>query len=516
MSLTPSVPPSEYATAFGVLSSVGELARILAVTPRELRRYTYGAGRIYQRTKIRKRRGGMRRISRPADGLKILQSKMAMLLSAAYQPRACVHGFVPDQSIATNAAAHEARRWVFNVDLKDFFPSINFGRVRGRLMSRPFGLPEDVATVIAQLCCYENELPQGAPTSPVLSNIVSSGMDANLERLSRRYRCTFTRYADDLTFSTDEAYFPASIGRQLTAHGCEAMVGPSLDTLIKSSGFEVNPEKVRLQRYDTRQIVTGLVVNAFPNVPRRRVRRVRAMLRAWRVHGYDAAEAEYRQYYDSKYRPFGEASFRSVVKGHIDFIGMVRGNIDPIYENLLDQYASLDTKYRVRPRSLRQRNHLQRFEDAVWVIEWQWGMGTGFELEGQGLVTCAHVLRGVDSDQNVTTVNRVEAWQPRSPNLKVGARVKWQDESCDIAVLQLDQPSERPLRVGPRAQLPIGHSVWSAGYPNQTDGAGLWRDAGVITRLDHHVQSPRYTVNFPIIEGASVVLPKSLAHGRSL
>ena len=455
------------------MNSVAELAELLDVTPKQLRRYTYGVGRSYRRTKIKKRQGGTRTLSQPADGLKILQSKMAMLLSAAYRPRPCVHGFVPERSIATNAAAHAGRRWVFNVDLEDFFPSINFGRVRGRLTSRPFSIPDSVATVIAQLCCYEDELPQGAPSSPVLSNIVISGMDADLERLSRKHRCTFTRYADDLTFSTDESHFPDALGRQVTPHGTEALVGPRLETLIKGSGFEINPDKVRLHRFDTRQMVTGLVVNEFPNVRRKRVRKVRAMLRAWRVHGYDAAEAEFRLVHDSKSRPFGEASFRSVVKGNIDFIGMVRGNTDPIYEDLLGQYVTLDPAYGLRPRPRRPRNHLQRFEDAVWVIEWDWGTGTGFELEGHGLVTCAHVLRGTDAGKKLVKVIQVEAWQPRAPSLKVGAQVEWQDEGRDVAVLQLDQPSGRALPVGPVAKLPVGHSIWSAGYPNQTPGDGL-------------------------------------------
>jgi RNA-directed DNA polymerase len=503
MGLLPTVPPDEYARALSQLRSVDDLASLLGVNPRQLRHYSYGKGRRYRRAEIQKRRGGVRRISQPTDGLKALQAKIALLLSSTYRPRDCVHGFVDARSIATNAAEHSGRRWVFNVDLEDFFPSINFGRVRGRLMVRPFSLPGPVATVIAQLCCWEDELPQGAPSSPVLSNIVSSELDSLLSRVSRRYGCKYTRYADDLTFSTDRESFPEPLGAQVEGAGAEARVGSALEAAIGSAGFRVNGQKVRLQRYNTRQVVTGLIVNEVPNVARSRVRRVRAMLRAWQVHGYDAAEEDFFALYDNRHRPFGNPAFRSVVKGNIDFIGMVRGNTDTIYLDLIRRFQAVDPSYVPRPDPLKKRSHLPRLDDALWVIESDWGQGTAFELEGIGLVTCSHALRGVDGDEKPTEVTVIEAWQPRAPNARQRATLLWQDAHRDIAVMRLERPSGRPLAVGPSTPLPVGHQVEALGFPKHSPGAGMWRDSGTITRHEHHIRSPRYMVSFAIVSGAS-------------
>lgn len=503
MSLTPAVPPAEYRRALSSLRTIADLACLLDISPGQLRRYSYGNGRRYRVVDVPKRRGGTRIISQPADGLKIVQQKLATLLSASYRSRDCVHGFVNGRSIATNAAVHANRRWVLNVDLVDFFPSINFGRVRGRLMARPYALPEKVATVVAQLCCRDNELPQGAPTSPVLSNIVCSGMDAGLQRLASRHGCTYTRYADDLTFSTDSQVFPSELARRVGAAGSSAVPGGALEAALVLEGFRIHSDKVRLQRFDTRQVVTGLVVNEFPNLPRKFVRRVWAMLRAWRVFGYDAAEREFRAQHDNKYRPFGPPRFKAVVKGHIDFIGMVRGGTDPIYEDLLREYASVDAEHRLRPRSRRRRHHIPSYRDAIWVVEWDWGQGTAFELEGHGLVTCSHVLRGTNGAGDLVEVQEVEAWQPRAPDMRISATVVWDEPDRDVAVLKLEQPSGRPLPVGPLGTLELGSEVWAAGYPNQTPGSGLWRAQGPVTRFDHHVGSPRYTVGFTIVTGAS-------------
>src|SRR5690606_21971561 len=142
-----------------------------------------------------------RKILAPDDKLKTLQSRIAGLLSKLYEPRKPAKAFIEGRSIVDNAAAHCRKSFVFNVDIKDFFPSITFGRVRGLLISKPYSLSAETATVIAHLSTVSGVLPQGSPCSPVISNMICSSLDRELHSLARKYRATYTRYADDITFS---------------------------------------------------------------------------------------------------------------------------------------------------------------------------------------------------------------------------------------------------------------------------------------------------------------------------
>ena len=170
----------------------------------------------YTTFQIPKRNGGQRTIKAPVDALKLLQRKLSDLLQdcvdevniANKRKDRTANGFKRKRSIVTNARQHRHRRWVFNLDLEDFFPSINFGRVRGFLLkNRDFELHEDVATVIAQIACHENSLPQGSPCSPVISNLIAHLLDMRLVKLASEAGCAYSRYADDLTFSTNKKEF---------------------------------------------------------------------------------------------------------------------------------------------------------------------------------------------------------------------------------------------------------------------------------------------------------------------
>jgi len=171
----------------------GTLVYHLYIIPYEARYVTF---------QIPKKSGESRNISTPATSLKFIQKKLNQVLQCVYQVKPSVHGFVKNKNIVTNAKAHTSKRYVLNFDLKDFFPSINFGRVRGMFMALPYALNPEVATVLAQICCYDNQLPQGAPTSPVVSNMLCAKLDSQLQKVAKKYRFTYTRYADDITFST--------------------------------------------------------------------------------------------------------------------------------------------------------------------------------------------------------------------------------------------------------------------------------------------------------------------------
>jgi RNA-directed DNA polymerase len=128
----------------------------------------------------------------------MLQRKLNQVLQAVYPVKNVVHGFARGRAIVTNARMHVRARHILNINLKDSFPSVNFGRVRGMFLAKPYQLPEPVATVLAQLCTHKNSLAQGAPTSPVVSNMVCARLDSHLKKLARENGCIFSRYADDL------------------------------------------------------------------------------------------------------------------------------------------------------------------------------------------------------------------------------------------------------------------------------------------------------------------------------
>ena len=195
--------PDEPGASFLSLNLRRDVAELLGVSTAQLNHQLYRipASTKYQRFEIPKTNGGTRTILSPNPRLKHLQRRLSQVLYAVYKLKASVHGFALGRNVATNAKQHVHARYVLNLDLKDFFPSINFGRVRGLFMAGPYNLGTEAATVLAQLCCHENQLPQGAPTSPIVSNMICSRLDFELQRHAGKHHCRYTRYADDITFS---------------------------------------------------------------------------------------------------------------------------------------------------------------------------------------------------------------------------------------------------------------------------------------------------------------------------
>jgi len=258
--------------------------------------YKKGSASKYESFEIPKRYGGTRQICAPLPELKLLQRRLSDLLQNCLQEineangqknQQLSHGFMRKRTIITNAKKHRNRKYVFNVDLSDFFGSINFGRVRGFFMKdKNFSLHANVATVLAQIACFENALPQGSPCSPVVSNLIGHILDIHLVRLASQNGCTYSRYADDLTFSTNKLEFPACIAKRTDNEDNRWVPGIELVRLVESQGFLVNPLKTRMQYRDSRQEVTGLVVNRKVNIRSEYRHTVRAMVHRLLTKGY--------------------------------------------------------------------------------------------------------------------------------------------------------------------------------------------------------------------------------------
>lgn len=197
----------------------------------------------YTQASIPKRRGGTRTLLVPGRQLKFLQRKTLELLQQFHSPRAPVHGFVKDRGAISNANEHQTRPYLLNLDLRNFFGAISRRRVLGMLEA--LGLEEEVASAVCAICVTRNQLPQGAPTSPILSNMVAYSLDRDLMSFAKEHRLRYTRYADDISLSSYAqpiALFEGGV--PLSGRVPVEQLSASLRSAIRSSGFEINPEKV--------------------------------------------------------------------------------------------------------------------------------------------------------------------------------------------------------------------------------------------------------------------------------
>ena len=290
----------------------------------------------YKQFPIKKKSGGKRIIEAPVPQLSYLQHLLNAIFNTIFQPHPNAKGFVPGKSVVDNARVHTLQNYVFNLDLKDFFPSVEFRRVKTILQLKPFELKDDLAFMVANLCCHEGRLPQGAPTSPTMTNAVCQRLDRRLTGVAKRFGCNYTRYADDITFSSmHNVYQEGSEFRE------------EIQRLIEKENFRINPAKTRLQKNGYRKEVTGITVNEKPNLSRRYIRTIRAMLNNWEKYGLKQAEQKFRPAYirDKGNVKKQDANFIEVLRGKLDYMKMVRGEDDMLFQKYQKQFVNLLRKH---------------------------------------------------------------------------------------------------------------------------------------------------------------------------
>jgi RNA-directed DNA polymerase len=262
-----------------------DVAKALGLTVRQLRHYSVHRERDrvshYLTFARPKRSGGQRLIHAPKSGLKAVQRKLLSLLVEKLPVSPHAHGFVKGRSVRTGAEAHVGKAVVLRMDLRDFFPTVTYARVRGLLIALGYGFP--VAATLAVLMTESERQPvevegkvyfvpvgprvcvQGAPTSPALCNALLLKLDRRLAGLARKHGLAYSRYADDLTFSGPELAKAEKVRALATK-------------IIQEEGFQVNAPKTRVQRKGGRQTVTGVTVNQVLGLSRKERRKLRAMI----------------------------------------------------------------------------------------------------------------------------------------------------------------------------------------------------------------------------------------------
>ncbi|WP_332872536.1 TIR domain-containing anti-phage reverse transcriptase [Pontibaca salina] len=327
--------PANAHLLIGFAHSVKDVAGALMMRPDGLFHVIKNTetGKYYKTFEVPKKRGGTRPIDKPLRGLAMAQERFAAVLLEVYNPKSFVHGYVRGRSFLSNAQYHQKQRWILNIDIEDFFGSIGFARVRGLFMSKLFGYNDRVATILARICTYQDRLPQGAKTSPILANLIAHNLDKELISLAAKENLRFSRYADDITFSSSSKKIPRSLIKGWEPEYGDRVVelGERLEEAFRTSSFQINRDKTRIQLFDERQVVTGLIVNQYPNVWRKDIKRLRMKLYSAKNYGMEQAA--------SLWIGAGSKSdaFWSHVEGWLGYIKQVRGEGDPVLSKLCKQ-----------------------------------------------------------------------------------------------------------------------------------------------------------------------------------
>ena len=310
-------PEKLKALGLPVYNNIEELAAAMQLNLGQLRFLSYHrkTSKVshYKRFYLPKKTGGKRLISAPMPRLKNAQYWVLQNILYKKTLHESAHGFVPQRSIITNAAPHLAKKVVINIDMKDFFPTVTYRRVKG--LFKGMGYSEQIAIVLALLCTEpqidevtldgqnyyvaqgERYLPQGAPTSPAITNILCSRLDSRFAGMCRKLGWTYTRYADDLTFSADKI---EDINRVLWQS----------KQIVESEGFVLHPKKIKVMRVGSKQEVTGIVVNKNLNVPRAKLKQFRAVLHQIDKNGVEGIS-------------FGNGFILHTIQGFANYVNMV-------------------------------------------------------------------------------------------------------------------------------------------------------------------------------------------------
>ncbi|MFE2861761.1 reverse transcriptase family protein [Sphingobacterium multivorum] len=321
-------------------------------TPFQMKSLTYYANpkickKRYRSFAIEKKSGGKRMIHSPVNGLKTILRSLNFVLQCLYEPKDSVTGFVIGKSIVNNAEKHVGYRYVFNLDLKDFFHSFDRNRVKLCFMYEPFNLKGDrehLAFLLASLCTHPfiiegklmSILPQGSPTSPTLTNLLCRKLDDRLKGLAKRFGAIYSRYADDITFSSQYNIFVD-----------EEFDSELKRIILEDQRLNINPKKTRLQSSSYRQETTGLVINSKVNVPRKFIKDLRMWLYFWEKYGLDNAQQIFIKDYSSKKGHVKKmnVSMVNVLDGKLEYLKMVKGIEDSVYKSLLKRFQNLKKEF---------------------------------------------------------------------------------------------------------------------------------------------------------------------------
>lgn len=450
---------------------------------------------------------GLRELLIPRSDLKKVQRIISKELEKSYSPLPCVHGFVKGRSIRTNAETHIGSQVIAGIDIKDFFPSISSKRVYGLLVSKKLGLASEVAFYVSRLVATPKGLPQGAPSSPLISNMICLGMDKQLMHLSHEYHYQYTRYADDLTFSFNSSFY-------FYRHFCsdEKLRLPNklrnaITDFHGTESFKINENKSFYSFSYSRQLVTGVVCNQKTNIKREQYRRLRSTLHRLSNEDIEGAMGCYYGKSIAKLTDAERGMFEASLRGSLDYYkSLIK---DPWTSGPLMRLGSLYNKSKaedmpVFPVALPLDSvlYLEGEDCKHNIFE-----GLGFYLTDYGLITAWHVIGdAISNDPKSREIKVYSSTKTPLAKFRFAASII-QDNKLDAAILR-DVPQEI-LRNIP--QLPSAQDL-----PAKGDKVSAYQQHFSESRLSFELHSgDLLRIDGPGEEGTLCYTNCSFRHGMS-
>lgn len=488
------------------------LANYFGISLKQLHYLTYtNKEKFYREFQIEKRNGKLRTIAAPNQQLKEIQRKIKDLLVDAYFHKYCVHGFLPDKSILSNAKCHTKKKYLLNIDLKDFFPTITSKRIYGMFLK--YGVPKEVALCLTKLVSNNDVLPQGAPTSPIISNMICGPMDNELVNFSKKHQLYYTRYADDLSFSSNKQI-------QIEVFDYKNhKVGEALREIIEKNGFTINEEKVIYANCFQHQEVTGLIVNQFPNVKRKYIRNIRLLLHVYGKFGKQAAsDLNYSGIKKTQNKLNEPCDIDFVIHGMLSFLNSVRGTASNryyLYNNFVNTFNSIVQIPKIK---LVDPNSKWRANIVVIEISISGGksyQGTGFIVNSDYLVTADHVFPfDNDNELKLGTYKIFSVGTDKIPNkilfgstLSLLSKILKRNSEEDWLIVKLpNRVNLDSFEFGDTHKIHRNTVVTVLGFPNYSEGNGYTSACCNVTSDRDDIRSHKHeicSVDIPLIHGIS-------------
>lgn len=482
----------------------------------------------YKEFQIPKKNGGYRVIYTPNSELLYMQKKISELLSNSFHPYKRSYAFTKNRSIIDNARLHLNKNFVLNLDIKNFFPSISFIRVRFMFINY-FKLNKNISTVLAKICCHPGNdttasfLPQGGAASPVISNIICKTLDKDLVKLCSNFKgITYSRYADDITLSSNHKFSK----KLIFFENGEINLGEDMLKIFKNNYFEVNYKKLRLQTKHEKQVVTGIKVNEKLNLNRTYIREIRSILWSLEIN-VDVPQNVIDKFKNSPFsnKLSGIDGVFSFLKGRIDFLGHVRGFSDDIYIKFVVQFNSLvdiyevNQGFKIKKILAKKQNVFVIPETKVSyyskkvdeVVSIDYGQGTAFMLKDVGIISNYHVFEFLinsvlEGDMDKSYLKKIVFFDYRSPEIKRYASIKKYSRVHDLVVLELnDFQFYEPMGFDSTHNYSENQNIKLLGHPRYTVNDSIRKVLGVINRENVMKEDGtfRFEVSCHIISGNS-------------